>query len=128
MIITVSKSEFKSLKDTLEEIGLETVKTQVDLSIITEEESLYYIEDLKLSSKLSAEKLQEINDTYGAILMLKATEDTYEIWINPAFITDYVELYKGLTIGLIGIFADVYKKTRFLLEPMVKSFISKWKF
>lgn len=126
MIITVSEKEFTTIEETINRIGLEGVKLQEEFGHITEEEKLFYVDSLKLPKGLSEEKIKEINETYGVIIKVRTSWEGYTIWINPDFVADYVNLYSDFTVGLIGLMADVYKKVKFLVNPLIEKFVSKW--
>lgn len=126
MLFIISKSEVKSFESTLECIGLETVKVQELLGILSEEEVSYYIDNIKFADFLSDEEIKDINDSYGEIIKVKVTSDEYTVWINPEFVKDYMELYKGVTVNLIKSVADAWNTLKVIIKPLIESFTSKW--
>ena len=127
MIITINKGELNSVETTLECIGVETINIQKYFGILeNEEEIALAIESLKFVNKLSKEKIQAINDTYGTIAKITTAGDDYIIWINPEFIKDYSELYRDVTVNIVKSVVELAKSFRGWLIPLVKPFVDKW--
>ena len=125
MKIIFTNTEIKALDRVTHRLGLEFL--HLSTVIDTQSYEQYYVQDFPFCSSLSEEGVNDINSKYGPIATVAVTEGGYEVTVNEEFIVDYADLYKDVAVEMFKWTKDAVNGFNFIIMPMLKKFVEKWK-